>query len=290
MKAPAFSYARPGRLADVLALLEKHGDEARLLAGGQTLMATLNMRLSEPSLLIDMQSVAEIKGLQLTDTHLRIGAMVTHSEIEASDIVARHAPLLALAAPHIAHRAIRNLGTFGGSIAYGDPAAEWPACLLALDGIVVMRSLSGERRMAASDFFTGLYTTELAANEVIVACEVPLATASHRFAFDELARRHGDYAVVGLAASTRWSGDSFDQVRLAWIGVGNMPLRTIATEQMLQGQRPSDSLVAQALQALRAELIPEADLTHSAAAKQHLAGVMLKRTLNALAAPVAANV
>lgn len=290
MKAPAFSYARPGRLADVLTLLEKHGDEARLLAGGQTLMATLNMRLSEPSLLIDMQSVAELKGLQLTDTHLRIGAMVTHSEIEASAQVARHAPLLALAAPHIAHRAIRNLGTFGGSIAYGDPAAEWPACLLALDGIVVMRSLSGERRMAASDFFTGLYTTELAANEVIVACEVPLATASHRFAFDELARRHGDYAVVGLAASTRWSGDSFDQVRLAWIGVGNMPLRTIATEQMLQGQRLSDSLVAQALQALRAELIPEADLTHSAAAKQHLAGVMLKRTLNALAAPVAANV
>ena len=120
MKAPAFSYARPSRLADALALLEKHGDEARLLAGGQTLMATLNMRLSEPSLLIDLQSVAELRGMGVTATHLRIGAMVTHSDIESSALVAQHAPLLAMAAPHIAHRAIRNLGTFGGSIAYGD--------------------------------------------------------------------------------------------------------------------------------------------------------------------------
>lgn len=191
MKAPAFSYARPRLMAEVLTLLEKHGDEARLLAGGQTLLATLNMRLSEPALLIDMQSVQELKGLRLAGNCLRIGAMVTHSDIEASALVAQHAPLLRMAVPHIAHRAIRNLGTFGGSIAYGDPAAEWPACLLALDGVVVARSLLGERRIAARDFFTGLYTTELAANEVIVACEVPVATATHRFAFDELARQIG---------------------------------------------------------------------------------------------------
>lgn len=282
MKAPAFSYARPRRLADVLTLLEKHGDEARLLAGGQTLLATLNMRLSEPALLIDMQSVQELKGLSMAGNCLRIGAMVTHSEIEASALVAQHAPLLSMAAPHIAHRAIRNLGTIGGSIAYGDPAAEWPACLLALDGRVVAHSLQGERRIAARDFFTGLYTTELAANEVIVACEVPVATATHRFAFDELARRHGDYAVVGLAASTQWHDGVLDQVRLAWLGVGSMPQRSIATEQVLQGQRLSDALLAQALETLRSELQAEADLTHSAAAKQHLAGVMLKRTLNAL--------
>lgn len=282
MKAPAFSYARPSRLADVLALLEKHGDEARLLAGGQTLMATLNMRLSEPALLIDMQSVAELKGLQLQGKQLRIGAMVAHSEIESSAPVARHVPLLTLAAPHIAHRAIRNLGTFGGSIAYGDPAAEWPACLLALDGVVVARSLAGERRIAARDFFTGLYTTSLAANEIIVACEVPVAAAGRRFAFDELARRHGDYAVVGLAASAQFTGDTFDQMRLAWLGVGPMPMRSLATEQMLQGQRLSDALLDQAVQTLREELPAQADLTHSAAAKQHLAGVMLKRALRKL--------
>lgn len=282
MKAPPFSYARPRRLADVLSLLEKHGDEARLLAGGQTLLATLNMRLSEPSLLIDMQSVQELKGLSVTGNGLRIGAMVTHSEIESSVLVAQHAPLLSLAAPHIAHRAIRNLGTFGGSIAYGDPAAEWPACLLALDGMVIARSLQGERRIAARDFFTGLYTTELAANEVIVACEVPLATAGQCFAFDELARRHGDYAAVGLAAAAQCRDGVLDQVRLAWIGVGSMPLRSIATEQLLQGQGLSDELIARAQQALRGELQAEPDLTHSAAAKQHLAGVMLKRVLHAL--------
>ena len=282
MKAPAFSYARPTRLADVLTLLEKHGDEARLLAGGQTLLATLNMRLSEPALLIDMQSVQELKGLSVAGNCLRVGAMVTHSEIEASPLVAQHAPLLRMAAPHIAHRAIRNLGTFGGSIAYGDPAAEWPACLLALDGMVLARGLNGERRIAARDFFTGLYTTELAANEIIVACEIPLATSTHRFVFDELARRHGDYAVVGLAVSSQWNDGVLDQVRLAWLGVGNMPLRSTATEQVLQGQRLSDALLAQALETLRSELQAEADLTHSAAAKRHLAGVMLKRALNAL--------
>ena len=171
MKAAAFSYTRPRHLSEVLSLLVKHGDEARLLAGGQTLLATLNMRLSEPSLLIDLSAVKELKGLSLQGNNLRIGALVTHTEIETSPLVAQHAPLLSTAAPHIAHRAIRNLGTFGGSIAYGDPAAEWPACLLALTGVVVVRGPKGERRIAADDFFTGLYTTELAPDEVIVACE-----------------------------------------------------------------------------------------------------------------------
>ena len=309
MKAPAFAYARPKRLADVLALLEQHGDEARLLAGGQTLLATLNMRLSEPALLIDMQAVAELKGLSLQGNCLRIGAMVTHSEIEASPLVAQHAPLLRMAAPHIAHRAIRNLGTFGGSIAYGDPAAEWPACLLALDGVVIARSLEGERRIAAQKFFTGLYSTALAANEVIVACEVPQARPLQRFAFDELVRRHGDYAAVGLAASALEHEGGLKDVRLAWIGVGSMPQRSHATEHALNGlgvneefdgrlgegvirdgnagvnQAANEAIVVQALRALRAELQPEADLTHSVAAKQHLADVMLKRALRTLCAP-----
>lgn len=159
------------------------------------------MRLSEPALLIDMQAVNELKGVSLNGQTLRIGGMVTHTEIESSALVAQHAPLLTAAAPHIAHRAIRNLGTFGGSIAYGDPAAEWPACLLALDGVIVVRSLLGERRIAVDDFFTGLYTTNLAPDEVIVACEIPVAQAHQQISFSELARRHGDYAVVGLAAS-----------------------------------------------------------------------------------------
>ena len=279
MKAAAFSYSRPKRLTDALQMLADHGDEARLLAGGQTLLATLNMRLSEPSLLIDLQAISELKGLSLQDNTLRIGALVTHTEMEMSALVARHAPLLSSAAPHIAHRAIRNLGTFGGSIAYGDPAAEWPACLLALQGTVVARSLRGERRIAADDFFTALYTTALAPDEVIVACEIPVARPDQKFAFAELARRHGDYAVVGLAASISLRDGLVNEARLAWIGLGSTPLRSPQAEQALMDKPLNDQSVADAVQVLRGEIQPLADLTHSEAAKQQLAGVLLKRAM-----------
>jgi len=279
MKAPAFSYLRPRQLHEVLTLLAEHGDEARLLAGGQTLLATLNMRLSEPALLIDMQAVSELKGVSLTGQTLRIGAMVTHTEIETSDLVAWHAPILTAAAPHIAHRAIRNMGTFGGSIAYGDPAAEWPACLLALGGVIVARSLRGERRIAADVFFTGLYTTELAPDEVIVACEIPVAQADQKFSFSELARRHGDYAVVGLAATAKITDNKMSDVRLAWIGVDSTPMRSSQAEQSLDGQQLTMQTLTQAVDVLRSELAPTPDLTHSEAAKRQLASVLLKRAL-----------
>lgn len=279
MKAPAFSYLRPRQLHEVLALLAEHGDEARLLAGGQTLLATLNMRLSEPALLIDMQAVSALKGLTFDGKSLRIGAMVTHTEIESSDLVALHAPILAAAAPHIAHRAIRNRGTFGGSIAYGDPAAEWPACMLALSGVVVARSLRGERRIAADDFFIGLYTTELAPDEVIVACEIPVAAADQKMSFSELARRQGDYAVVGLAATARLTENKLSGVRLAWIGVGSTPMRSNKTEQALDGQPLTMQTLSQAVDVLKSELTPLPDLTHSEAAKRQLASVLLKRAL-----------
>ena len=279
MKAPAFSYSRPRNLNEVLALLTEYGDEARLLAGGQTLLATLNMRLSEPALLIDMQAVSELKGLSLIGHYLRIGAMVTHTEIETSDLVAQHAPLLTLAAPHIAHRAIRNQGTFGGSIAYGDPAAEWPACLLALGGKIVTRSLRGERRIAAADFFTGLYTTALAPDEVIIACEIPVTQTNQKVSFSELARRHGDYAITGLAAAAELEDNKLSEVRLAWIGIASTPMRSLQAEHALDGQHLTVQTVSQAVEVLRAELVPIADLTHSAAAKRQLAGVLLKRAL-----------
>jgi carbon-monoxide dehydrogenase medium subunit len=285
MKAPAFAYARPKELTEVLALMAEHGDNARLLAGGQTLNATLNMRLSEPSLLIDLQAVAALKGITVQGQMLRIGAMCTHTEIEDSPLIAQHLPLLKAAVPHIAHRAIRNLGTFGGSIAYGDPAAEWPACLLALDGVVIAQGPQGQRRIAAQDFFTGLYSTDLREDELIVACELPLAKGAQRFAFDELARRHGDYAVVGIAATAQVQGQVLRDVRLAWLGAAAQPLRSTRTESLLEGQTLNEALVAQAVQCLKDELPTEADLTHSAATKAHLAGVMLKRALKTLTQP-----
>ena len=283
MKAPPFDYAKPASLAAVFALMAEHGDEARLLAGGQTLMATLNMRLSEPALLIDINAVADLKGIAVQGRMLRIGALATHTEVEASALVAAHAPLLAMAAPHIAHRAIRNLGTFGGSIAYADPSAEWPACLMALDGVVVVRSATAERRIAAKDFFLDLYTTALKVDELIVACEVPVKQAADAFAFDELARRHGDYAIVGLAiAAERVASGSggLTKLRLAYLGMSTTPRRARQTESrftVLTAARLDEAVAS-----LQAELNPLADLTHSAATKRHLAGVLARRLLGAL--------
>ena len=291
MKAPAFDYIKPRSLDQVFALLAEYGDEARLLAGGQTLMATLNMRLSEPALVIDINGIDALRGISLDPGTgmLRIGALVTHSEIEASPLVARHAPLLSMAVPHIAHRAIRNLGTWGGSLAYADPAAEWPACVLALDAVIVARSSTGERRIAAADFFLDLYTTALQDGEIIVACEVPASTDQHCYAFDELARRHGDYAIVGMALVARLEQGRLQASRIALLGIGTTPLRARRTEALLDGRLPDDALLQEAAAALAEELTgthaPLADLTNSAATKRHLACVLLRRGLAALAPP-----
>ncbi len=292
MKAPAFEYIKPRSLEQVFALLAEYGDEARLLAGGQTLMATLNMRLSEPALVVDITGIDALRGIALDAAAgmLRIGALVTHSEIEASALVALHAPLLTLAVPHIAHRAIRNLGTWGGSLAYADPAAEWPACVLALDAVIVARSSSGERRIAAADFFLDLYTTALRDGEIIVACEVPARTAQHRHAFDELARRHGDYAIVGLALAARHVDGLLQDSRIALLGIGTTPVRARRTEALLDGRAVDAALLQEAAQSLADELtgalLPLADLTNSAATKRHLATVLLRRSLASLAHPL----
>lgn len=277
MKAAAFDYVKPRSLDDVLSLLQEHGDDARLLAGGQTLMATLNMRLSEPRLVIDITGIEALRGIRVQGNVLRIGALATHTEIEHSDLVARHAPLLKAAAPHIAHRAIRNSGTWGGSIAYADPAAEWPTCLLALGGTVIAQGPGGERRIAADDFFQGLYATALEPDEVLVASEIPLAGADHWFGFQELARRHGDYAIVGMAATARRDGGVLRNVRVVLLGVDATPLRASAAEAVLEGQAPDAGRIAQAVQALRESVDPLPDLTNSPETKRHLAGVLLQR-------------
>ena len=284
MKSPAFDYVRAESPQHALALLAQHGDEARVLAGGQTLLATLNMRLSQPALLVDIGGLQAWRGIEVQGGVLRIGALVRHVEIEESALVARHAPLLAQAAPHIAHRAIRNLGTFGGALAYADPAAEWPACVLALGGTLVLQGTQGERRVAAADFFQGLYTTALQDGELLAACELPLAAADERQHFSELARRHGDYAIAGLAACARRAADRLLDVRLAFLSLGDRPLRASAAEAILQAGPLDDARIAAADAALRAELVPFADLTHSAAAKTQLAATLMRRAVRALAA------
>lgn len=284
MKAPPFDYTKPTSLADVFALLDEHGDTARIIAGGQTLLATLNMRLSEPGILIDINGVPGLSGISLQDGYLRIGAMTRHSEIEDSPVVARHQPLLSMAAPHVAHRAIRNRGTLGGSIAFADPAAEWPTCAVALDAKIVLTSRGRERRVTAQDFFEDLYTTAMVPGEIITACEFPLPAPGMRYAFDELARRHGDYAIVGLAAAAAFSGGLLRNVRLVFLGTGNIPMRARAAEAALEGRALDDAAFAAARSALASELNPSADLYNSAETKLHLAGVLLRRLLLRLAA------
>lgn len=279
MKAAAFDYIKAGSITQVFDLLRAHGDDARVLAGGQTLMATLNMRLSEPALVIDITGLAGLRGIQQRGEVLHIGALATHTQIEQSALVARLAPLLAEAAPHIAHRAIRNSGTWGGSIAYADPAAEWPACLLALGGTVIVQGAGGERRIAADDFFTGLYATALEPDELITGSEIPVATADQWQGMSQLARRHGDYAIVGVAASAQRQGGVLRAPRLAFMGVGTTPWRARLTEAVLDGSSLNDATLTRAVSTLREEIDPLPDLTSSPDTKRHLAGVLLQRLL-----------
>jgi carbon-monoxide dehydrogenase medium subunit len=281
MKAPPFDYARVRSVDEALALLARHGDDARILAGGQTLLATLNMRLSEPALLVDITGIAALRGIERRGDRLWIGALTTHSDIEGSTQVAELAPLLCAAAPHIAHRAIRNAGTWGGSLAYADPAAEWPACLLALDGVVTVQGTGGQRRIAAQHFFLDIYTTAMAPDELLVGADVPIATAADWFGFDELARRRGDYAAAGVAVAARFQGTIAQQVRLSFLAVGATPLRAPRTEALLAGRALTSASIEIALASLKAELAPMPDLHHDSGTKEHLATVLARRLLAA---------
>ncbi len=287
MKSPAFDYIRATSAQHALQLLAQHGDDAKLLAGGQTLMATLNMRLSQPALVVDIGGLKELAGITLQGGVLRIGALTRHVEIEESALVAEHAPLLTQAAPHIAHRAIRNLGTLGGTLAYADPAAEWPACVVALGGTLVLLGAQGERRVPAASFFQGLFATARRDDELLIACELPVIAPGQRHHFSELARRHGDYAIAGLAACATVQGKHQDarlsDVRLCFLSLGDRPVRASAAEAVLGAGPLSDARVAEADAALRAELQPFADLTHSAAAKTQMAATLMRRAAQALA-------
>ena len=270
MKPAPFAYAKARSVAHAIELLG--ADDARLLAGGQSLIATLNMRLSHPALLIDLNGVGGLDGIVSSNGHLEIGALVRHAQAERSAELARRAPLIALAMPHIGHPAIRHRGTIGGSVAFADPAAELPACVLALDGELAIAGPQGSRAVKADDFFKGLFETALTARDVLTAIRIPAAGAETRVGFAEFARRHGDYAMVGLAASARADGKQLRDVRLAYFGVGSTPLRARHAEQALAAGD-----VEAAVRALAQDLNPPDDVQASGTVKTHLAGVLLRR-------------
>jgi carbon-monoxide dehydrogenase medium subunit len=278
LKPAGFAYAKARSLDDAIALLGAHKGEAKLLAGGQSLIATLNMRLSAPSLLIDINGVAGLDGISVENDSVEIGAMTRHVTLEGSAKIAKHAPLIALAIPHIAHPAIRNRGTIGGSLAYADPAAELPACLVALDGEIDIMGPKGRRTVKAGDFFTGLFETALGPHDVLSAIRIPVASADTRVGFAELARRHGDYAMVGLAAAARANASSLSDVRLVYFGVGATPVRARSAEAALATGSIDDAVNA-------LDLDPPDDIQATGAVKKHLAGVLLRRVAKQLAEP-----
>lgn len=275
MKPAPFAYAKARSVAHAIELLG--ADDARLLAGGQSLIATLNMRLSHPALLIDLNGVGGLDGIVSSNGQLEIGALVRHAQAERSAELARRAPLIALAMPHIGHPAIRNRGTIGGSVAFADPAAELPACVLALDGELAIAGPQGSRAVKADDFFKGLFETALTARDVLTAIRIPAAGAETRVGFAEFARRHGDYAMVGLAASARADGKQLRDLRLAYFGVGPTPLRARHAEQALAAGD-----VEAAVRALAQDLNPPDDVQASGTVKTHLAGVLLRRVIRQL--------
>ena len=275
MKPAPFAYTKARTLKEAVALLGKHKGDARLLAGGQSLIATLNMRLSAPDLLIDINGIKGLDGIARKGKFIEIGALARHADVERSALVAKHAPLIARAMPHIGHPAIRNRGTFGGSVAFADPAAELPACLVAMGGEVDIAGPNGKRKVKADAFFKGLFETALKPREVLTAVRVPAADKNTRVGFAELARRHGDYAMVGLAASARADGKALKDVRLAFFGVGDRPVRAPKAEAAL-----AKGDVEGAVAAL--DLDPQDDVQASAAVKKHLAGVLLRRVAQQL--------
>ena len=272
MKPSPFAYAKAKSLDHAIELLARPDGDARLLAGGQSLIATLNMRLSAPKLLVDLNGVSRLAGIAVKNGMVEIGALTRHVEAERSAEIARHAPLIALAMPHIGHAAIRNRGTLGGSIAFADPAAELPACLVALGGEVEIAGPRGKRTVKAGDFFKGLFETALGAGDVLTAIRIPAATPETRVGFAEFARRHGDYAMVGLAATAQTDGKGLGDVRLAYFGVGNVPVRAKKAETQL-----TEGNIDGAVQALAADLNPSGDVQATGATKMHLAGVLLRR-------------
>lgn len=278
MKAPDFHYENPQTIAQALALIS---DDTRLcqpLAGGQSLMPMMNLRMARPDVLVDLNHIAELDFIEQTDSDLQIGAMVRYTTLMHSELIRKNVPLLSLALPHIAHQAVRNRGTIGGSTALADPAAEMPALLKTLNSTVVVVSMQGKREIPCDEFFQGIYETALGEHELIHSIKIPKAGADARFGFYELARRHGDYAMAGVAISAQ-SIDPYQKLKIVFFGVADHPLRAEAAEQLLEGCDSSDnSALLQAQQSLPGDQML-GDSAMSVETRCQLARVVLKRAL-----------
>lgn len=283
MKPAPFEYHAPDTIDGVLMLLAEHGDAAKVLAGGQSLIPTMNFRLAQPSVLIDLGRLSELVYIHPEDDGgLRIGAMTRQRTVERSSDVARRAPLVHMTMPFVAHPQIRNRGTFGGSIAHADPAAELPAVATTLDARCHLRSARGTRTVEAGDFFTGLFATALEPDEILVEVGLPPAPPRTGFAFDEIARRHGDYALAGVATRLTLGDEGrVEEARIVFLSVGEGPVEATGAEGVLRGETPGDELFREAARtAARDDIDPPRDIHASKAYRRHLAEVLALRALD----------
>jgi aerobic carbon-monoxide dehydrogenase medium subunit len=276
MKAAAFAYARAKSVDDALQLLAAHGDRAKVLSGGQSLMPAMNLRLISPELIVDIGGISELQGIVVQGDILSIGALTRHVDIQRSAEIAAYAPLLAEAIAYVAHPAIRNRGTLGGSLAHADPAAELPACVLALDATIVVHGAGGQRRVAAVDFFQGIFQTALSAEELLVAVELPIARKGGFHYFHEFARRHGDYAIAGLAAHADIKAGVFAELRPVFFAVGDRPLLARAADRLIN-VAVTPKLLSEVSGAVGDALNPQDDQQASASMRRHLAQVLFRR-------------
>jgi carbon-monoxide dehydrogenase medium subunit len=280
VKLPPFAYSAPTTLDEALALLQEHGEDARPLAGGQSLVPLLSFRLARPSHLVDLAGISELGSIVVDGDHLVIGAMVRERQAERDDDVRLLAPLLIQALPLIGHPAIRSRGTIGGSLAHADPAAELPAVALLLGAELVAQSRDrGRRTIKAADFFVGYFTTALDPDEILTEVRIQRPSPDTGSAIEEVARRHGDFAMVGAAAVVRLEDGKIADARVALTGVSDVPVRATEAETILDGAEPTDEAFATAAEEAAKSLSPPADLHGTSAYRRHLAAVLMRRTL-----------
>jgi CO/xanthine dehydrogenase FAD-binding subunit len=281
MKPAPFEYAAPDHLEEALKLLAEHGYSAKALAGGQSLIPMMNFRLAQPEFLVDLNRIPDLSFIE-TDGNgsLRIGAMTRHQLIENSQLVAEHAPLIHEAMPKIAMPQVRSRGTFGGSIAHADPAAELTAICVTLDGSFKAKSLNDERWIPAADFFLGMFTSALEPEELLVEIKVPVVGPRTGWAIEEITRRSHDFALVGVTCKVTLDGSgSCEDARLVFFSVGDGPVETPNAGSLLVGQAPSQELVKQAAKVASEEIDPGGDIHASAVFRRHLAQELSTRAL-----------
>ncbi len=284
MKPAAFAYAAPDTVEETLALLGEYGADAKLLAGGQSLMPLLNMRLARPSVLIDLNRVAALDYITSANGEVRIGALTRQRAAERSRVVAAHLPLVTEALRWVGHAQIRNRGTIGGSLAHADPSAELPAVASALGATFVIAGQGGERLLSPEEFFVTYLTTAIEPTEVLTEVRFPAMPTGVGCAFVEVARRHGDFALVGAAAVVHPAGGGrYRDVRLAFTGVGPTPVRLKEAEAALEGEKFEEDLLAGVARLVAERLDPESDIQASAEYRKHVAGMVARRALAAAA-------